>query len=166
MHSNSYLCCSGQKKSRGTITCPPYMTIKMQNGDHCYDSVTQWSKRDLIPPFNFLEDRRHQGFSTYQIYCLIKVHNISIAFCYVGDILIIFCHNMAQLITFQVKILTSNTTMQSHQGFFSKFLMGTQNFWSPPGTDGEEVGWGGLAKKSDWSRNWPPNAKLGHFLLF
>ena len=34
----------------------------------------------------------------------------------------------------------------SYQGFFSKFLMGgTQNFLSVP--DGDEVGWGGLAKK-------------------
>ena len=34
------------------------------------------------------------------------------------------------------------------QGFFSKFLMGgTQNFRSPSVADGDEVGWGGLAKK-------------------
>ena len=35
--------------------------------------------------------------------------------------------------------------------------------WSPTGTKSDG---GGLAKKSDWSRNCPPNAKLGHFLLF
>ena len=32
----------------------------------------------------------------------------------------------------------------THQGFFSKFLMGgTQNFRSPLVPDGDEVGWGG-----------------------
>ena len=50
--------------------------------------------------------------------------------------------------------------------FFSKFLMGGDSKFSVP--DGDEVGWGGgdLRKKSDWSQNCPPYAKLGHFLLF
>ena len=40
---------------------------------------------------------------------------------------------------------------------------GTQNFRSPtvPKSDG-----GDLRKKSDWSQNCPPDAKLGHFCYF
>ena len=32
---------------------------------------------------------------------------------------------------------------------------GTQNFRSPSVPNGDEAGWGGLAKKSDWSQNGP-----------
>ena len=50
------------------------------------------------------------------------------------------------------------------QVFLSKFLMGgTLNFWSPSVPDGDEVGGGDLQKKSDWSQNCSPNAKLGYF---
>ena len=45
------------------------------------------------------------------------------------------------------------------QGFFSKFLMGgTQNFRSPSGTDGDEVGWGGTCEKN------PTKAKTAHLM--
>ena len=45
------------------------------------------------------------------------------------------------------------------QGFFSKFLMGgTQNFRSPSVPDGDEAGWGGLAKKN------PTEAKTAHLM--
>ena len=59
---------------------------------------------------------------------------------------------------------------QQHMaGFFSKFLMGggLEIFGprqSPTGTKSD--GGGTCEKKSDWSQNCPPNAKLGHFLLF
>ena len=49
----------------------------------------------------------------------------------------------------------------------ARLLMGgPQNFSSPSVPSGDKVGWGGLAKKSDWSWNCPPNAKLGHFCYF
>ena len=49
------------------------------------------------------------------------------------------------------------------QGFFSKFLMGGLKIFGPHrGRQGRSR----MGKKSDWSRNCPPNAKLGHFLLF
>ena len=37
-------------------------------------------------------------------------------------------------------------------------------FWSPSVPDGDKVdrGVGELQKKSEWSQNCPPNAKLGH----
>ena len=55
----------------------------------------------------------------------------------------------------------------SISGFFSKFLMGRtqKNFCSCRSPAGTKSDGGGLVKKSDWSRNCPPNAKLGHILL-
>ena len=43
----------------------------------------------------------------------------------------------------------------------------TQNFRSSLVPNRDEVGWGAdLQKKSDWSQNCPPNAKLGLFCYF
>ena len=53
-----------------------------------------------------------------------------------------------------------------HRAFSLNFWWGTQNFRSLLGTNGDEVGWVGLAKKSEWSQNCPPNANLGHFCYF
>ena len=54
------------------------------------------------------------------------------------------------------------------QGFFSKFLMGDSKFSVPVGPQRGRswMGGGTYEKKSDWSQTCPPNAKLGHFLLF
>ena len=54
-------------------------------------------------------------------------------------------------------------------GFFSlKFLWGGSKFLVPVSPDGDEVRWGegDLQKKSDWSQNCPPYAKLGHFFCY
>ena len=69
-------------------------------------------------------------------------------------------------------IKTKNKKKKHHFGilysrvFFSKFLMeGLKVFLSPSFPMGTKSDGGDLRNKSDWSRNCPPNAKLGHFLL-
>ena len=50
--------------------------------------------------------------------------------------------------------------------FSLNFWWGELKIFHPRRSPTDEVGWGGLAKKSDKSQNCPLNAKLGHFLLF